>query len=103
LTKENSNLQKEHSIVSNNQTNGNFYKKEASKSGFITGNEKYIFFRNGKSEKVKNEAMSKEDKYPVDMSHLRILWIVVSVIITLFYFWHRSRERKVDKGMDGNF
>jgi hypothetical protein len=97
-------LQKEYSIVSNNQTNGNFYKKEASKSGFISGSEKYIFFKNsGKSEKVKIETANKEDNYPVDISHLRILWIVVSIIISLFYFWHKNRENKVNKSMEGNF
>jgi hypothetical protein len=103
LTKENSNLQKEYSVVSNNKTNGNFYKKEASRSGFIAGNEKYIFFKNGRSGKIKSEAMSKENNYPVEISHLRILWIVISVIITLFYFWHKNKENKVNKGVEGNF
>ncbi len=102
LTKENNNLQNEHAIVSNNRTNGEFYRKEASKSGFIAGNEKYIFFKSGKNEKIKNGPIDKEDKYPVNISHLRILWIVISVIITLFYFWHKNRERKIDRGMEGN-
>ncbi len=104
LTKENGNLQKEYSIVGNNKTNGNFYKKEASKSGYIAGNEKYIFFKNsGKSEKVKSEAVDKEDQYPIEISHLRILWIVISIIVILFYFWNRNRENKVNKTMEGNF
>lgn len=104
LSKENSNLQNEFSVISNGQTNGNFYKKEASKSGFIKDGEKYIFFKNsGKSEKIKTEASNKEDKYPVEMSHLRILWIVISIIVTLFYFWNRNRENKSRKSMEGDF
>jgi hypothetical protein len=104
LTKENGNLQKEYSIISNSQTNNNFYKKEASKSGFIAGKEKYIFFKNsGKSDKAKSEHVNKLDQYPVEISHLRILWIVISVIVTLFYFWNRNRENKTNKSLESNF
>lgn len=104
LNKENSSLQKEYSVISNSQTNNNFFKKEASKSGFIKSGEKYIFFKNGdKSEKIKKEVFNKEEKYPVQISHLRILWIVISIIVTLMYFWKKSRENKAHKNMEGNF
>ncbi|MFH0977392.1 MAG: septum formation initiator family protein [Spirochaetota bacterium] len=93
LKKENSDLQKEFSTVSNRQTNGNFYKQEAARSGFIAGGEKYIFFKSsGKVEKVNAKSAVKDDEYPVELSHLRILWIVISAIVLLFYFWNRKKQ-----------
>ena len=94
LQRDNKRLQKQFSIVNNNQTNSDFYKKEASKHGFVSEGEKYIFFKNQKAGTSKQEVKQKEDKYKVELSHLRILWAVASIMIILLYFGRRNKEKK---------
>ena len=95
LQRDNNTLQKQYSIVSNNKTNSNFYKREASKQGFIAEGEKYIFFKKQENQETsKPKVKTKEDKYKVELSHLRILWAVASIMIILLYFGKRSGEKK---------
>lgn len=94
LTRENNNLQKEHTVISNNQTNSSFYKEEAAKSGYISKGEKYIFFKGTeKKERPYIESDFKEDNYPVKIGHLRILWIIISILILSLYFWKKNKEK----------
>jgi hypothetical protein len=94
LARENQNLQKEYSIISNDNTNKSYYKEEASKSGYIAGKEKYIFFKANKSKESAGNIAPKEDKYAVQISHLRIIWIVSSIIVLSLYLWKKNSERK---------
>lgn len=94
LTQENNKLQKENTIISNNQTNSSFYKEEASKSGYISKGEKYIFFKGTeKKERPYTESDFKEENYPVKIGHLRILWIIISIFILSLYFWKKNKEK----------
>ena len=94
LTRENNNLQKEHTVISNNQTNSSFYKEEAAKSGYISKGEKYIFFKGTeKKERPYIESDFKEDNYPVKIGHLRILWIIITILILSLYFWKKNKEK----------
>lgn len=97
LARENDRLKKEYSVISNSRTNQDFYKKEASKSGYIAPGEKYLFLKsssNGEANKVNIKTTDNNDKYTVDISHLRILWIFASVMIMLLYFWKRNKEKE---------
>lgn len=104
LVQERDKLQKQYSIISNNQTNRNFYKEEASKSGYIAPGEKYIFFKSsGEKEKISTEVSKKKDKYDkysVELSHLRILWAVASIMIILLYFGKRRKEKEKETLQD---
>jgi hypothetical protein len=94
LARENQKLQKEYSIISNDKTNRNFYKEEASKSGYIAGKEKYIFFKNTGNTGSLEIVNIKEDTYPIPVSQMRIIWIVSSIIIVSLYIWRKNYERK---------
>ncbi len=94
LSQENKILQKEYSIISNGRANDNYYKEEASKSGFIADKDKYIFFKSSKKGNKADSIAVKEDKYPVRISQLRLIWIVSSIIILSLYIWKRNSERK---------
>ena len=95
LERENKNLQNEYSVISNKDTNSGFYKEEASKSGYIKPGEKYIFYKGiEESEPSEKIVKEKKEKYPVKLSHLRILWGVSSIMIILLYFAKRRREKE---------
>lgn len=93
LTQENSSLQKDYSIISNNHTNDNFYKEEASKSGYISKGEKYIFFKSSEKKEILNSNSAPKEDYPVNIAHIRILWIIISIIVLFLYFWKKNRKK----------
>ena len=91
LQSENEALQNEYSIISKNDTNTEVYKNEASGSGYIDPDEKYIFFKNEKKEEVFKPVKQEAENYPVKLSHLRILWGVASIMIILLYLARKKR------------
>ncbi len=98
LTSRINNLEEENNILQNKYKrykDGEFYKEEAGKSGYINSGEKLLFFKGGEQEKKKSIVKDDADeKYTVDVAHLRILWIVVSVMFMLIYFVVRSKAKK---------
>ena len=75
--------------------NGDFNKEEAVKAGYIDKGEKLIFFDESKKDKQKKiEVSENEEKDRIDIMHLRILWVVVSMMIILFYLGRKSRYKE---------
>ena len=72
--------------------NGDLTKEEAVKTGYIYEGEKLLFFKEGEEyRKLSNGIKDNNEKYPVDLEHLRILWVVISFIIVLFYISKRNK------------
>ena len=75
---------------------GDYNKKEAAKAGYIDIGGKTLFFKGRVEDKEKEiEQSDVLKKYTVDAAHLRILWLVVSVMIILIYYARRSRYKEV--------
>jgi cell division protein FtsB len=74
---------------------GEFLKDEAVKSGYINEGEKVLFFRKaaGKSEEIPASKLH-DEKFSVNTAHLRILWVVISLMILLIYYIIRSKYKK---------
>ncbi len=91
LKEENSRLGKLHEQYKN----GEFLKEEAVKAGYIEKGEKLLFFKKqDKETQQKSEKSQVDDEFNVDLSHLRILWVVISVMIILIYYVIRSKYKK---------
>ncbi len=74
---------------------GEFKKEEAVKAGYIEKGEKLVFFKNEEKERQgPKEKTVKDDGFDVDLSHLRILWVVISVMILLIYYVVRSKYKE---------
>ena len=83
------------------QTNSDFYKDEVSKAGYIAKEEKYLFFRNRQKEnKINTEVIDKNDQFSIEIAHLRILWIFISIMIMFFYLSKKYKERKGKKNTE---
>ncbi|RPI91748.1 MAG: hypothetical protein EHM32_10225 [Spirochaetales bacterium] len=75
---------------------GRLLKEEAHRAGFIESGERVVFL--GQREGTAAEQMSKtvtSDGSTIEISHLRILWIVVSMLALLYYFARGSRKEEV--------
>ena len=71
---------------------GEFIKEEAARSGYIQDGDKMLFLRGGEREKRNRlEENSTGTINRIELFHLKILWIVVSVMIIMFYIirWKR--------------
>ena len=93
LEAENSELRDEYDDVMSKDGDKSY--QEAVKSGFISKGKKYLFFKGGDDEKEISSVRSPDETdYSVEAAHLRILWIVASIMILLFYFGRRSRIKE---------
>lgn len=71
---------------------GEFIKEEAAKSGYIQDGDKMLFLRGGEREKnIRMEKKSAGTINRIELTHLKILWIVVSVMIIMFYIIRGKR------------
>lgn len=71
---------------------GEFIKEEAAKSGYIQDGDKMLFLRGGEREKnIRMEKNSAGTINRIELTHLKILWIVVSVMIIMFYIIRGKR------------
>lgn len=71
---------------------GEFIKEEAAKSGYIQDGDKMLFLRGGEREKsIRLEKNSAGTINRIELTHLKILWIVVSVMIIMFYIIRGKR------------
>ena len=91
-------LEKDNTDLSNlheRYKNGEFLKDEAAKSGYINEGEKFLFFKkaSGKSAEIPASKLQ-DEKFSVNTAHLRILWVVISLMILLIYFIIRSKYKK---------
>ncbi|MCU0822503.1 MAG: septum formation initiator family protein [Spirochaetes bacterium] len=91
LEKENNDL----AGLSERYKKGEFLKEEATKSGYITEGEKVLFFKkaSGKSEEIPASKLN-DDKFSVNTAHLRILWVVISLMVLLIYYIIRSKYKR---------
>lgn len=91
LNKENKLLSDEYRDILDNNTKDGILKKEAVRSGYMERDDKLLFFkRSTAKEKPAAGNSEKKDEYTVDIMHLRILWLVASVMIILFYFGRKN-------------
>ena len=91
-------LEKDNTALSNlheRYNNGEFFKDEAAKSGFIKEGEKVLFFKKaaGKSEEIPASKLQ-DEKFSINTAHLRILWVVISLMVLLIYYIIRSKYKK---------
>jgi cell division protein FtsB len=75
---------------------GELNREEALKLGYLDPGEKALFFRGDEGEKpAAKKAREGRADYPVDLSHLRILWIVISAVTVLFYYVRSNRRASI--------
>jgi len=76
---------------------GIYTEKDIINSGLIYSGSKVVVFKeNYKSEKLFSEDIS--DNFQLDPSHLRIIWIIISLMILIYYI---NRIRSRDEASDG--
>jgi len=69
-------------------------------SGFIRPGDRMFFFRGGEPERGKAPDQEKApEDFTFELSHMRIVWIIVSILVVLFYISRRSRSPE-EKVMD---
>ncbi len=91
LREENSRLRQ----TSSRYRNGDFMPEEAQKAGYVEPGTKLLFFNRGDAEAPSERPSGAgKEKYSPQISHLRILWLVVSILVLFFYFVRRSRYRE---------
>ena len=75
---------------------GRLLREEAHRAGFLENGEKAVFLRHmdaGVTGEIKKSATP--DVTNIEPSHLRILWIVVSMLALLYYFARGTRKGEV--------
>lgn len=90
LNKENKLLSDEYNDIIDDNTKDDFFKKEAANSGYIENDDKHLFFKGSIEKEKRADNTGKKDEYTVDISQLRILWLVASVMIILIYFGRKK-------------
>jgi cell division protein FtsB len=74
--------------------NGEFLEQEAHKAGYAAPGERVVFFRDGGGAgEAKRKDSEKVESIISNVSHLRILWLVISALAVLFYFTGVARNR----------
>jgi cell division protein FtsB len=92
LKEENAGLQR----LYEKHKSGRLLREEAHRAGFIENGEKAVFLRHmdaGVTGEIKKSATP--DVTTIEPSHLRILWIVVSMLALLYYFARGTRKGEV--------
>ncbi|MCP4137985.1 MAG: hypothetical protein GY754_43885 [bacterium] len=78
--------------------NGEYREYDILKSGFLPAGERAVFFQGMESRHGTVQKTGKGDEsYTLELAQLRILWIVLSILILLFYFTRRTGNYGVEK------
>lgn len=67
-------------------------------SGFITSNGKFLYFDDTGKDDIKKGDIIQED-FTVNVEHLRIIWILISIVILFYYF---LKNKKTEEAIDGS-
>lgn len=80
---------------------GIFSSSDIINSGFISGTGKlmYIDERGVDSSKVKN---TNKDEFMLSIEHLRIIWIIISIMYITYYFMKNKKSEESTDGSDFN-
>jgi len=71
---------------------GDFLKEEAIRSGYIDQGERILFLKGDrKAREAAVEKVGDRIMHRVELSHLKIFWVVVSLMIMMFYLMRRRR------------
>jgi cell division protein FtsB len=71
---------------------GDYLKDEAIKSGYIDEGERILFLKGDqKAREEEVEKVGDRIMHRVELSHLKIFWVVVSLMIMMFYLMRRRR------------
>ncbi len=72
--------------------NGRMLREEAHRAGFVGNGERVVFLNSGAASGSDDaEKKGTPDGMSIETSHLRILWIVVSMLALLYYFARSTR------------
>ncbi|HSV96524.1 MAG TPA: hypothetical protein VLM75_06250 [Spirochaetota bacterium] len=75
---------------------GRLLREEAHRAGFIENGGKVVFFRHGDGTATGGMKKAETpDGRTIETSHLRILWIVVSMLALLYYFARGTRKEEM--------
>lgn len=79
-----------------NYTRGIYTPDDFIKSGYIPSDGIILNYRNDEQDKL-NQPVIENGLFQVNLSHLRIIWIMISVMAAVFYF---SRQKSGDQLSD---
>lgn len=74
---------------------GELLREEANRAGYIEDGERMVFIRSRGAAGTPDTSKTEDPAGPlIEPSHLRILWIVVSILSLLYYFARRTRAEE---------
>jgi hypothetical protein len=95
IKKENDYLQKE----SGNYRSGSYRENDIMGSGFVYKTGKLVYFKDKEKEIISPEV--KHDDLLISLDHLRIIWIIISLMF-LFYYFLKNNNNELNDGSDFN-
>jgi len=80
---------------------GNYSDNDIISSGLITKNGKLLYTDETGKEKDKERSIIQED-FSVSTEHLRIIWILISIVTLFYYFLNKKKSEETSDGSDFN-
>jgi cell division protein FtsB len=80
---------------------GKFNNKDIIDSGFVYKTGKVMFINDAVKDDVKTVETA-QDEFMISLKHLRIIWIIISILILLLYFLKEKDRRELADGSDFN-
>lgn len=75
--------------------NGEFLDEETAKAGFVEPGKKIVIFKKGEDQKPPEKKNRIEmNEYFSEPAHFRILWIVISLLMVLFYLTFKKKDKE---------
>ena len=80
---------------------GNYSDNDIIGSGLISKNGKLLYTNITEKEKDKESSIIQED-FSVSTEHLRIIWILISIVTLFYYFLNKKKSEENTDGSDFN-
>ena len=75
--------------------NEELIKEEAVKAGYIENGDKLLFIKDTRSKtNIAVRTTKKKEGFAIDVEHLRIFWVVISVMVIIFFFIKRNKQKE---------
>ncbi len=97
IKKENDYLQKE----SGNYRSGLYRDNDIMGSGFVYKTGKLVYFKDAEKEIISEPDFDNNDPF-ISLDHLRIIWIIISLMILFYHFLKNNNNNELNDGSDFN-
>ena len=97
VKKQNESLLKE----SENYRSGLYGDKDIIGSGFVYRTGTLLYFKE-KEKEISNDSTITQDDFMISLDHLRIIWIIISLMFMFYYFLKKNKNDELNDGSDFN-